>query len=198
METLEKGFGKKDFGKLVKKKVMDKTGQMRTVWVSAGEKVKTAVKKKVHDVQEKQAKDYDTSKAGSLMKRKAKAIVKSIKNEVKEWKEAGSGLKKFFTGEKPTKHEIQAIKAIAIHTAIVTGIAVVGSASITAFATNLGLGYLEHTGILRIGHALLFAKADFEAGKISESDYDKHLERFVKEMGEYMEQQNKKDGNGTN
>jgi len=166
-----------DKSKLVPRKIVDKLGRKRTVWV----RVKETGKKHIGRAQEaaterKQRKQMDyahaktfTDKTRVFMKRQAKSFVKQLKGEVKEWKEAGTGLGKVFTGKGAlTKHEKKAITTVALHTAFVVGLAAFGAAEVggasavalaKTFAGKAAMGYLEHTGIIRGAKALIF-KAD--------------------------------------
>lgn len=221
METTTKiEKGAKDLSKLVKKKITDKTGHTRTVWVRAGEKIKEGrkkVKEKISEVKEKQEAKYDAHEGASLLRKKMNGVVKGVKNEIKEWKDASSGVKKLVTGGELTDHEKHAMKTVAIHVGIVVAMAITGgtggattlAAKAATLGTKIGLGYLEHAGIMNIGHALAFAKAEGEdddaakddkkpdtkaKGKEEEMDDDiaeHYMQRMVLSMSNYMEKQGK-------
>lgn len=203
-------MGAKHFEKLTKKKIVDKTGRQRTVWVKIGEeakkvrgKVGEAVKQvkekvgvKTKEVKKKQEASYDKHEGASLFKKKMKGIVKNIKAEVQEWKSAGVGIKKLVTKSGDlTDHEKKAIKTVAIHAAIVvaSSLLTAGGAGVLALGKSIALGYLEHAGILKIGHALAFAKAEDE-GDHEEHEAEHYIERMIMSMSNYME----KEANGDN
>lgn len=121
---------------------------------------------------------------GKFMKDKAKGIVKAIKAEGAEWKDAGSAIKKIATGGKPTKHEKHALKTVAIHAAMVVGpMAISGglSAGLAGMSKGLAVGMLEHSALIRAAQVAVFASAD----KIDEdSTLDEAMEHFVAELGE--------------
>lgn len=185
------GDGKKDLSKLTKKKVMGKDGKMHTVWVKIGEKIgkwkerqqQKYVDEADHDKYEEG--EHSPKTIGSILQKKAKGVVKALKHEVHEWKEAGKGWKKVFTGQKPTKAEGKAMLSTAIHAAFVAGTAMYGAHTVGAFAVKAAIGFLEHTGVMAGGHALLFAKA--EEGEMTDEEYNEILEKMVTEMGQYLE-----------
>lgn len=98
------------------------------------------------------AKSKERRTAGQLLKDKAKGIVKAIKHEVHEWKTAASGIKALLTGKKLDHHQKKAIKAVAIHTALVaTPMLITGglSAGLTGAMKGMAVHFLEHTAIMR-------------------------------------------------
>lgn len=165
----------------VKKIVIGKDGKKHGVWVNATEKVKNWKKKQheEYDVHEEKAKGM-----AEYMKRKGKGIVKAVKHEIHEWKEGAEGLKTFFQGDMPTKSQAKAIKTIAVHAAIVAAMTVGQDMAMQAMATKFALGYLEHAGLMRVAHALTFAKG--------EMTHDQAMERMVEDMAKYIEEQMKK------
>lgn len=214
-DNIEKA-GKKDLSKLVKKKITDKTGHARTVWVRAGEAIKEGGRKAKEKVKEYHRKKheqagYDTTEGSNFLKRSMKNVVKGIKNEVKEWKDAGKGVAKFVKGEKLTDHEKHAIKTVAIHAGIVVGMALTGDptgsaasagAAAVKLGSKIGLGFLEHSGLMAIGHGIVFSKGDAfnilkgeegeeEEGEDEHSDAEAehYMERMVLAMANYMEKQ---------
>ena len=177
-----------------------------------------------HNAADEEAKlEIDTEKMGSsaekvsmFLKRKMKGIVKGVKHEVEEWKAAGHGISKFAKGEKLTSHEKKAIRDVAIHMGIVVAIAASGGsaagatfgAKAAAIGGKIGLGYLEHAGLMRAGHALLFAKGENEVYDIlkaieesaNDDEAEHNIERLVMSMANYIEnhhgQESKKEEDG--
>jgi len=152
---------------------------------------------KVGKWKKQQEAQYDQGKGGSLLKKKMKGVVTSLKNEVKEWKHAGVGIKKLVSGDKLEKHEIRAIKSVATHVAIMVAIGVVSHGAAALAAKHIVVGYLEHAGITRLGHAPLFAKAEGAAGEadITDEEAEVMMKRLVAGMSDYLIQEGK---NGDN
>lgn len=122
---------------------------------------------------------------GNFFKRKAKGVVKALKHEVKEWKEAGGALRKLVNGKKPNDHERKALKTVAIHVAMVVGpMAVTGglSGGLASVSKGIGLNLLEHTALIRGAQIAAFAS---ESGEDKRSD-EELLELLVKQMGDAM------------
>lgn len=120
-------------------------------------------------------------------------------HEVHEFKHAGSALKKFFTGNLKdiNHHEKDALKTIAIHTGIVIGtMALTGGlghllhGGVLGAAGGIGVHYLEHSAITRIGHALLFAKGEEDYLNMSDEDL---LKKFIISISNHMESGNIKE-----
>lgn len=125
-------------------------------------------------------------KLGDIIKSKAKGVVKAVKHEVDEWKDAGKGVKKLATGKKLSSHEKHAIKNVAIHAAMVIGpMAISGglSAGLASASKGIGLGLLEHTALLRGVQIAAFASADDIDPSMSEEEA---LEVLIKQMGDAM------------
>lgn len=222
-QEVQKGI--KDFAKLAKKKVMGKDGIMHTVWVKLGEDLhnwkqkqhakyaehkpkKQEEEKEVEAVSANDSKEEKkdmtkTDKAVSLLKAKTKGVVKGLKHEVQEWREAGAGIMKLMHGKAPSKEEAAALKTVAVHLAIVSGIAAatgagaalggadgaVGAALVGAKV--IGGGFLEHVLSMRIGHALLFAKGEFDDDKYSDEELEAALEHLVHTFADYIEKNHK-------
>ena len=128
-----------------------------------------------------------TKKTADLVKKKAKGLVKGMKDEVHEWKEAGIGLTKLAKGKEINDHEKKAIKAVAIHTALVVGsMAMTGglSGGAAAIAKGLGIHFAEHSLLVRGAHALAFAKAVEEG---DDKAAEEALEAMVNEFAEFIQ-----------
>ena len=122
----------------------------------------------------------------SFVKRKAKGVVKALKHEVHEWKAAGGGIRKLVNGKKPTKHEREAIKAVALHTAMVVGpMAITGglSAGLGNVLTSMGVGLLEHTALIRGAQIAAFAS---ESAKKDDRTPEDYLELLVNQMADVI------------
>ena len=150
-------------------------------------------KSKLQDYVQRQKDAYDLDSQGaSFLRKKAQGLVQGIKHEITEWKTAGTGVRKFMNGQQLTDEEKKAIRTVAIHTGIVVALAAAGgaagSSAATAAATmgkKIGLGYLEHAGIMRAGHAMLFAKS--ESNDDSDAEIEAHLQQFIEEFADYLE-----------
>lgn len=130
-----------------------------------------------------------------FLKKKTKGILKGVKDEVHEYKEFGSGMKKFFTGKKDeiTKHEKKAMITVGVHMGImIGGMAMTGGLSglaskgVAALSKGLAIHWLEHAGITRLGHALAFAKGE-ENEEIGDKELDKYLKQMLDEMLKHIE-----------
>lgn len=128
--------------------------------------------------------------------KKKDGIIKALKEEVHEFKEAGSGLKKFFSDktDEMTSHEKKAIKTISIHLGIVIGsmaltggLAGAASKGIGALGKGIVAHYLEHAGLTKIGHVLAFAKAE---GELTDEEIDKILGHLIDEILNHIESGN--------
>jgi len=129
---------------------------------------------------------------GEMIKDKAKGAVQAVKtlakHEIKEFKEAGSGAKKFFKGEPISDHEKKALKAVGIKivTTALFG-AVTGGAShgAIAFGQHVALEFVPHvvgeTILKGIGKAALFAGVD-------EENDDMFLEKFTELISKNMQE----------
>lgn len=130
---------------------------------------------------------------GSFLEKKKAGIIKAVKDEIHEYKEAGSGLKKFFSGNKSeiTSHEKKAIKTVAIHLGVVIGsMAITGGLSglaskgVAALGKGIAMHYFEHAGLMRLGHVLAFAKAE---GELSEKEYDELMNKLLDDIIKHIE-----------
>lgn len=168
--------------------------------------VKQKLKEKVKDWHKKQVEFYqsgaldadseDRKGLANFLAKKKDGIIHALKDEVKEFKEAGHGLKKFFSGNKAdiTDHEKKAMKTIAIHLGIVVGsMALTGGLSglaskgIGALGKGIAAHYLEHSGIMRLGHVLAFAKSDEE---LSEEELNEIYGRLLDDLLQYIQSGN--------
>jgi len=175
-----------------------------------GEKpsVKQRLKEKAKDWHAKQVEFYQSGAldAGSedrkglkgFLAKKKDGIIAAVKDEIHEFKETGSGLKKFFSGNKSeiTAHEKKAMKTIAIHLGVVIGgMALTGGLSglaskgAGALAKGIVAHYFEHAGIMRLGHVLAFAKAE-DGEKMSEEEFEKILGELIDNILEHIESGN--------
>jgi len=162
------------------------------------EKAKDWHKKQIEYYQSGQLEPNSEDRKGlkNLLIKKKDGIIKALKEEVHEFKEAGSGLKKFFNGEtdKMTSHEKKAIKTISIHLGIVIGsmaltggLAGAASKGIGALGKGIVAHYLEHAGLTKIGHVLAFAKAE---GELTDEEIDKILSHLIDEILKHIESGN--------
>lgn len=121
----------------------------------------------------------------SFIKRKAKGVVKALKHEVKEWKEAGGAVRKLVNGKKPNDHEKKALKTVALHVGMVVGpMALSGglSGGLAAVSKGIGLHLLEHTALIRGVQIAAFASESADAERSDEE----LLELLVKQMADAM------------
>lgn len=127
-----------------------------------------------------------TKKTAELVKKKAKGLVKGLKEEVHEWKEAGIGLGKLAQGKKISDHEKKAIKDVAIHTAlVVASTAVTGglAGGAAAIAQGLGIHFVEHSLLVQGAKALAFAKAVEEG---DDAAAEKALEEMIIQYADFI------------
>lgn len=198
------------------RKAFEITDKDKGMFSKMADSVKGWVDKQKQEYDEDGDGEVSQKEAGNFLKRKMKGIVKSVKNEVEEWKAAGHGIAKFAKGEKLTSHEKKAIRDVAIHMGIVVAIAASGGsaagatfgAKAAAIGGKIGLGYLEHAGLMRAGHALLFSKGENEVYDIlkaieesaNDDEAEHNIERLVMSMANYIEnhhgQESKKEEDG--
>ncbi len=135
--------------------------------------------------------------SGWLSKKKD-GIIKQLMHEKHTFQGAGSGLKKFFTGNKGeiTSSEKKAMKTIGIHLGIVVGsMALTGglgglaTKGIGALGKGIAMHYLEHQGITSLGHVLAFAKAEGEE-ELSDAELEKYIGMLVDGLLEHIEHGN--------
>jgi len=126
------------------------------------------------------------SAAAKFLRGKAKGFVKGLKHEIAHIKEAGSALKKVFTGKykEMTHHEKKALKKVGISLGL-TLASMLATGGISAFthgfagaAQHIGVHFVEHTLLETAGLAVMFAKAE-EAEAIGDKDMDKMLTQLT-------------------
>lgn len=96
----------------------------------------------------------------NFIKTKVKGISTAVKNEVKNWKEAASGVKKIFRKEKLSDKERKAIKDVAKHVALTAGtMAVTGGIGmpLATLVRGMGIRLLQGTALKAVRESLLFA-----------------------------------------
>jgi hypothetical protein len=145
---------------------------------------KVTLKKAVHEQRkfftEGGAKPGSKQRRGiaQFFKDKAKGLVKAMKHEVKEFKEAGHAVSDLLHGKKLHDHQKKALKTVLIHSAMVIGpMAISGglSAGLSHVLPHLAGGFLEHSLVMSAGRAAMFAS---DTPKNSEL-LEKMLEKFA-------------------
>lgn len=171
-----------------------------------GPSVRQRLKEKAKDWHRKQVDFYQSGalNAGSedrkglagYLAKKRDGIIHAVKDEIKEFKEAGTGLKKFFSGNKDqiTDHEKKAIKTISIHLGVVIGsmaltggLAGAASKGLAALTKGIVAHYFEHAGLMRLGHVLAFAKAE---DALTDEELDEVLGKLIDEILAHIENGN--------
>lgn len=167
---------------------------------------KQRLKEKVKDWHAKQVEFYQSGALdadseerkglANLLRKKKDGMIKHLKHEVAEIKDAGIGLKKFFTGNKSdiTEHEKKAIKKTAIHLGLVVGsmaatggLSTLAAKGIGALGKGIALHYLEHEGLMALGSVLAFAKAE---GEMTDDEIDKILSQLIDKLLAHVENGN--------
>lgn len=129
---------------------------------------------------------------GEMLKDKAKGAVQAVKtlakHEIKEFKEAGSGAKKFFKGEPISDEEKKALKAVGIKiaTTAIFGAALGGAShGAVAFGKHVAIEFIPHV----VGETILkgIGKAALFAGDEEEND-DLFLEKFTELISKNMQE----------
>lgn len=129
---------------------------------------------------------------GEMLKDKAKGAVQAVKtlakHEIKEFKEAGSGAKKFFKGEPISDEEKKALKAVGIKiaTTAIFGAALGGAShGALAFGKHVAIEFIPHV----VGETILkgIGKAALFAGDEEEND-DLFLEKFTEIISKNMQE----------
>lgn len=141
------------------------------------------------------------SKVGDFIKSKAKGIHKAIKHEIHEIKLVGSGIKKVMPPppyEKLSHHEKDALKTFGTHLALTVGTMALSGGighlvhgGLSKILSGVGLHYLEHAGLMSVGKALAFAKADEnEVGDDGKSKKkmtdDEAIMKVINDMADYV------------
>lgn len=136
----------------------------------------------------------DRSKAAKFIRGKVKGFIKGLKHEIEHIKEAGSALKKIFTGKykEMTHHEKKALKKVGISLGLTLG-TMLATGGISAFthgfssaATHIGIHFAEHALLETAGLSMMFAKAE-ESEAIGEEDMDKMLAQLTDLFIDYVE-----------
>jgi hypothetical protein len=83
-----------------------------------------------------------------------KGVVKAVKHEVHEYKEAGHGIKAVLSGKKMSKDQKKAIKTVAMHIAIGVAAAALSASSPIAAAGAFAKGMARHTALKAVSRAM--------------------------------------------
>ena len=83
-----------------------------------------------------------------------KGVVKAVKHEVHEYKEAGQGIKAVLGGKKMSKDQKKAVKTVAMHIAIGVAAAVLTANSPLAAAGAFAKGVARHTALKAVSRAM--------------------------------------------
>ena len=118
-----------------------------------------------------------------------KAVKDGMKHEVHEFKTAGEGVGKFFSGKKLNDHEKDALKAVGIKiaTTAIFGAAMGGLGhGAAAFGKHVAMEFIPHvvgeTILKGAGRAALFADADGDA------EMDANMEKFAEMISKGLEE----------
>jgi hypothetical protein len=84
----------------------------------------------------------------------AKNALKTVKDEVKEFKEAGQGVAALMSGKKMSSHQKKALKTVATHMAIGVAAAVLTSSGPLAVAGAFGKGLVKHVAMKSVTNLL--------------------------------------------
>jgi len=171
--------------------------------VTSAPKVTDKIKKKIENWTEKEKAFFDRNEGapgskerrslGQALKDKAagawKAIKKGAKHEVEEFKEAGAGIKNFFSGKPVSEHEQKALKAVAfkVVTTAVFGAAFGGlSHGVAAFGKHVAMEFIPHiigeTILKGVGKAAVFADMEGEA------EMDANMVKFTELIAKGLEE----------
>lgn len=83
-----------------------------------------------------------------------KGVVKVVKHEVHEYKEAGHGIKAVLSGKKMSKEQKKAVKTVAMHIAIGVAAAALTASSPIAAAGAFAKGVARHTAMKAVSRAM--------------------------------------------
>jgi len=83
-----------------------------------------------------------------------KNAIKTVKEEVHEYKEAGAGIKAVLSGKKMTKHQKKAVRTVATHMAIGIAAAALTSTGPLAAAGLFGKNMVKHVAMKAVSNAL--------------------------------------------
>jgi 8-oxo-dGTP pyrophosphatase MutT (NUDIX family)/predicted GNAT family acetyltransferase len=132
-------------------------------------------------------------KFGDFIKDKSKGIIKAVKHEVEEFKEAGHGIAKLFQGKKIEDKEKEAVKNVSKHLALTIGsiVATGGAghllhAGIMGASKGLFVHYLEHVGVQTLGRALIFASDEGNIGEVRDVDPEKVIEQLLLDFSNWV------------
>ena len=192
-----------DMGIAAKKADANKENPSEPQKVTSAPKVTEKIKKKIENWTEKEKAFFDRNEGapgskerrslGQALKDKAagalKAIKKGFKHEVEEFKAAGSGVKNFFSGKPLSKHEQQAVKAVAfkVVTTAVFGAAFGGlSHGVAAFGKHVAMEFIPHI----IGETILkgAGKAAVFADMEGEAETDANMIKFAELIAKGLEE----------
>jgi hypothetical protein len=192
-----------DMGIAAKKADANKETPSEPQKVTSAPKITEKIKKKIENWTEKEKAFFERNEGapgsefrrslGQTLKDKAKgalkAIKKGFKHEVEEFKEAGKGVKNFFSGKPLSKHEQKALKAVAfkVVTTAVFGAAFGGlSHGVAAFGKHVAMEFIPHiigeTILKGAGKAAVFADADGEA------ETDANILKFTEMIAKGLEE----------
>lgn len=161
-----------------------KEGEERKI----GDRLKDWVRNQEDQFNEQDPDKEAARKSKNLLRRKVDGVVKALKHEVDEWKTSGEAVGKVFKGQKLSRHEKKAVRSCVLHAAFVAGTAAIGAGGAASFAKKVGVGFLEHTGILRGGQAMLFAKAE-EGEEDPFADPERNLKYLIMMLAQYLEEE---------
>lgn len=119
------------------------------------DKAPKAVKQFVEDpdFRKKSVKDMADSVAKAPAKY-AKAVLDTAKHEVKEFKEAGAGIKAVLKGGKMDEHQKKALKAVTTHMALGIAAAALTASGPLAAAGTFGKGLAKHIAMKAVSNSL--------------------------------------------
>lgn len=121
----------------------------------------------------------------SLPEATVKRVIKTVKEEIHEWKEAGAGVKAVLSGKKMSSHEKKAFKKVAFHVGLtvaataltvsggpLAGMAAFGKSMVKHLAMKAASSALGHVHVLQefghIGHGVQHLIEKFAADEASE------------------------------
>ncbi len=119
------------------------------------EKAPKAVKQFVEDPEFRKTAVKDA--VGALAKapeKYAKSVLKTVKHEVKEFKEAGAGIKAVLKGGKMDDHQKKAFKTVATHMALGIAAAALTASGPLAAAGAFGKGLVKHVAMKAVSNSL--------------------------------------------
>jgi hypothetical protein len=128
-----------------------------------------------------------------LLKDKGAGIVKAVKHEIDDFKMAGIAIGKMFSGKKPDKKEMKALKTAGKHLALTVGtIALTGGTGhlihkgAAGALKGLFTHYMEHVGATTLGRALIFASDDQDFPE-EEYNAEEMFTQLLMGFAEYLE-----------